>query len=268
MVQRGLEQKRVLLGKRPSMVGGKKMKTRVFQSVVGFIATCLMLGCGGGQPESNTEKLLSEEDENVDLYSHLTGIDDNTAVADDEDDEEQPEEASAPAPAGTTEEIIEGNEGAFQGTLVIAGKPIKGSYTVKAATASGDVIKKNVPSGEEIRLTPGMYDFIFTSPEITGSPELTLRDVEIPAGRRIKRDVKFPVGKITLVTGARCAKKSIKIKQKGATDWIKGKFYTCVQMTLQAGEYEAEVGGKKRGTPISGIQVYDGGIRDILIRNK
>ncbi|MCP4680306.1 MAG: hypothetical protein GY854_33415 [Deltaproteobacteria bacterium] len=244
------------------------MKTKMFKSVVGFIVACSMLGCGGSQPESNTEKLLDGEDENVDLYSHLTGIDDNTAVADDDEDEEQPEEAAAEAPADATEEIIEGNQGAFLGTLVIAGKPIKGSYTVKSATASGEVVKKNVPSGKEIRLDPGMYDFVFTSPEITGNPELTLRDVEIPSGRRIKRDVKFPVGKITLVTGARCAKKPIRIKQKGATDWIKGKFYTCVEMTLQAGEYEAEVGGKKRGTPISGIQVYDGGIRDILIRNK
>ena len=104
--------------------------------------------------------------------------------------------------------------------------------------------------------------------EPSPNPEMTLRDVEIPAGRRISRDVKLPVGKITLVTGGRCVKKPIKIKQKGASDWYKGKFYTCQQMTLMAGEYEAEVGAGRRGTPVSGIQVYDGGIRDVLIRPK
>jgi hypothetical protein len=113
-----------------------------------------------------------------------------------------------------------------------------------------------------------MYDFVFQTKSIVGEPEYTLRDVKIEAGRRVRREVKIPTGQITLVTGARCARKPLKIKLKGATDWYKGNFSTCKPITLMAGEYDAEVGGGKRAIPISGIQVYDGGIRDVLIRGK
>ncbi len=242
------------------------MNKALFNIIMGLVASALALGCGGSERESNTAKLLEGEDDNVDLYSHLTGIDDSTPVEVEEDEQpEQPTQA-ADTSASSEGESIGGGQGAFYGRLVIAGQEMKGSYTVKRATASGDIVKEDVPAGTEIKLDPGMYDFVFTTDEVVGNPELVLRDVEIPAGRRIKRDVKMPVGKITLVTGARCAKKAIRLRPKGATEWYEGKFYTCVEMTLRAGEYEAEMGGKKRGTPISGIQVYDGGIRDILIR--
>ncbi|HUT79250.1 MAG TPA: hypothetical protein VM285_16240, partial [Polyangia bacterium] len=81
------------------------------------------------------------------------------------------------------------------------------------------------------------------------------------------REVKYKVGQITLVTGANCQKKPIQIRRKGATDWLPGKFSTCVSIILESGDYDAQMGGKG-GIPISGIQVYDGGIREILIRKQ
>jgi hypothetical protein len=245
------------------------MKMKLFHILIGVTAAALMLGCGGKQRESNTEKLLEGEPD-VDLYSHLTGIDDSTPVkVEKEPEPERPQKVEPEKSAETeTSDNIGGSQGAFLPRLVLNGQETPGTYTVKRATMSGEIVKDKVPMGQEVRVDPGVYDIEISTDAVVGAAKLTLRDVEIEAGRRIKRDVKFPVGKITLVTGGHCVKKPIKIKEKGATDWYPGKFYTCQEITLMAGEYEAEMGGGKRGTPISGIKVYDGGIRDILIRPK
>ncbi|MCP4600213.1 MAG: hypothetical protein GY847_06705 [Proteobacteria bacterium] len=245
------------------------MKAKWFHIGMGLIIGGLLLGCAGKQKRSNTAKLLEGVDGETDLVSDLTGIDDTTAVKEEKpEEEERPGGKLSETPGESDGESIGGSQGAFLAKLMIAGKEMKGSYTVKRASLSNEVVKSDVPTGQDLKLAPGNYDFIFTTSEVVGNPKLTLRDLEILAGRRIKRDVKMPVGKITLVTGARCAKKPVRIKPKGASEWYQGKFYTCVEITLMAGEYEAEMGGKKRGTPISGIQVYDGGIREILIRKQ
>ncbi len=245
------------------------MKKKHFHIVLGLLAGIFVLSCAGKQ-KSQTEMLLEGMDDDVDLVSDLTGIDENSNVPMEQDEDDEAPSSDVPeTPTEGAGDMIGGSRGAFVGRLVIAGQDINGRYTVKRATVSNEIVKENVPAGSEIKLDPGRYDFIFTTDEVLGSPELTLRDVEIEAGRRIKRDVKMPVGQITLKTGAKCSKKPIKIKPKGATDWYKGKFYTCVPIKLMAGNYEAEMkSGKKGGTPISGIQVYDGGIREILIRNQ
>ncbi|MDJ0766587.1 MAG: hypothetical protein QNJ97_26675 [Myxococcota bacterium] len=245
------------------------MKTKLMGIAVGLLAGAVLLGCAKKRPESRTARLL-EGEQDVDLYEHLTGIDDSSSVAVEKDpDAERPQEAvSDYAEENIDGEAIGGGRGAFVARLLVNGKEVKGSFTVTRSSGSGEVVKQDIPTGKEIRLDPGYYDITFTTGKIVGNPKLTQRDVEIPAGQRIKRDVKFPVGKITLVTGGRCVKKPIRIREQGATDWYKGKFYTCVEMSLMAGQYEAEMGTGKRGTPISGIQVYDGGIRDVLIRPK
>ncbi len=156
------------------------------------------------------------------------------------------------------------HQGSFLPVIKIFGEPAKGTYSVKTVSASPTVVMENVPTGVETKIDPGTYDFIFTTEAVAGNPELTLREVEIPSGRRAKRDVKFKVGKITLVTGARCTKSALKIRRKGASDWMPGKYFTCREILLMSGEYDA-LRGK---TPNSGIQVYDGGIREILIRKK
>ena len=56
----------------------------------------------------------------------------------------------------------------------------------------------------------------------------------------------------------------IRIKEKGSENWLPGKFFTCQEIILPAGYYDAERGS----TPISGIQVYDGGIQQVMIRPK
>ena len=208
------------------------------------------------------EKGLAKVDENVDPVSHLVGDVGPGEIV--EDKVEQPSDSVEESTPDVSGDVIEGHQGAFLPVIKIFGEPVKGTYTVKTATASADIVKENVPTGVETKFDPGTYDFIFTTEAVAGKPELTMREVEIPSGRRVKRDVKFKVGKITLVTGARCAKSAIKIKRKGATDWMPGKYFTCKEILLMSGEYDA-LRGK---TPISGIQVYDGGIREILIRKK
>lgn len=243
------------------------MKTLLNRFTWTLVVSVALWGCGGSQNDSSTEKILSDEDD-VDLVAHLTGIDDQTAVpAVQEESAEKPIEENAPASVAKSD-YIGGKQGAFLGNLMLDGQSAKGSYSVRSASNSGEVIKQNIPVGTEVRLDPGFYDFAFTTPKVVGAPEFMLRDVKIEAGQRTKKDVKMPVGKITLVTGQKCARKPIKIKEKGATDWYKGKFFTCVEMTLMAGEYEAEMGTKKKSVPISGIQVYDGGTRDVLIHNQ
>ncbi len=244
------------------------MKSSVFFVATLLVAAVLIAGCDKNKKKSNTADLVANQ-EDVDLTEFVTGIDDTTEVAPvEEDDHTQMAGPADEGSEGDDEDMIGGSQGAFLGRLFLNGKETDGHYTVKEATVDGNVVHKDIKAGQEVMLNPGTYDFVFVTKDVVGKPEFTLRDVEIPAGRRIKRDVKMPVGQITLVTGGRCQKKPIKIKQDGATEWIKGKFHTCVAMTLLAGTYEAQLGSGNRAIPISGIQVYDGGIRDVLIRNK
>ena len=250
-------------------VGREVMTNKYVVILIGLLIGAMAIGCGGAKKQSNTEKLLEDVDDDVNLVSEFTGIDDDTNVPVEKDREEQPsayESSARPPKAG--EEEIGGNKGAFIGKLQIAGEPVNGTITVKKADTSGTVVVDNAGTGSEITLDPGYYDFVFTSDAVVGSPELTLRDVQIEKGRRITRDVKMPVGQINLVTGKNCKKKPIKIRSKGSSEWYEGNFFTCVPMKLMAGEYEADIGTKKKSIPLSGIQVYDGGVRDIMIRNQ
>jgi hypothetical protein len=236
---------------------------------VGLMVSILAMGCGGKEKTRTAQLVENEQD--VDLYAHLTGIDDSTKVQVEADETEQPANANTMKQelgAEKDENYIGGSQGAFHPTLTLNGKEAKGSYTVRRADNTGEVVKENLPANREVRLDPGRYDMVFTTPKIVGSPEFTLRDVEIEAGRRLKQEVRIPVGEITLVTGARCQTKPVKIRLKGASDWYPGKFYTCKPLTLMAGEYDAEMKQGRATIPISGIQVYDGGIRNVPIYRK
>ena len=233
------------------------------------LACAILSAVGCGKEEKSTTDKLLEGQEDVDLVADLTGINENTHVAVEKDDEEQPSAGeSAAASTAKDDNYIGGSQGAFVGIMKLGEKEVKGTFNVLKADASGETVTKGAKAGKEIRLDPGKYDFVFSTPSIVGEPEFTLRDVEIEAGRRLKRDVNVPVGKITLVTGAKCVRKKIKIRLKGASDWYKGNFSTCQELTLMAGEYDAMMGDGRKGTTISGIQVYDGGVRDILIRQQ
>ncbi len=238
------------------------MKTKLIPILVVLLVAALAVACGGDQKKSINQRGLEGVSDDVDPVAHLVGDVEPEHIED--DTEEQPSDTVATPTSSGEGDAIEGSEGAFLPTLFVLNEIVKGTYKVVTADESSTVVKENLITGEEVRLPPGTYDIAFTSDKVAGALPLTLRGVEIPMGRRIKRDVKYKVGKITLVTGARCAKSAMKIKQKGATDWLPGKFFTCKEIILPSGEYEA-LRGK---TPISGIQVYDGGIREILIRKK
>lgn len=230
----------------------------------------MLVGSCGGDQKSRTAGLV-EGEKDPDLVAELTGIDDQTYVEpakQDVEEEEQPSSELANPSAGKDEDNIGGSQGAFNAKMFINGEETKGTYTIRKATNEGEIVRENVRTGTDVALPPGLYDMTFQTKDIVGNPEFPLRDVEIEKGRRSRRDVKIPVGKITLTTGKNCARKPLRIKLKGATEWYKGSFSTCKPLTLMAGEYDAEVGPPNRGTPVSGIQVYDGGVRDVLIRSK
>ena len=229
-----------------------------------FLALALAFGCASKQ-KSTTKQLLDEEDDDVDLVAELTGIDDDTPVPMEPDEPEQPANL-AEEPLGEDEDFIGGDNGAFVGTIHVSGTEVPGTYDVRTATESTLTVKKAVKTGDEVTLAPGMYDISFSANTVAGRPEISLRDVKIIAGRRLRKEVKMPVGEITLVTGARCQRKAIKIKPAEADDWYGGKYFTCEPILLMAGEYEAELAGKRERTPIKGIQVYEGSVRNILIQ--
>jgi hypothetical protein len=226
---------------------------------IGFVAAC-----GGGQGQTLKDRELESVDTEGSVVDSIVGSVTPVTVA--EDKPEQPTEGPV-TPIAADQDAIDGPQGAFVAKIIVQNKEVAGTFKVLTATASPEIVRENVAAGTEIRLDPGLYDFIFITEAVAGGGESTLRGVEIEAGRRTKREVKYKVGQITLVTGASCQKKPIQIRKKGATDWLPGKFSTCVPIILESGDYDAQMGGKG-GIPISGIQVYDGGIREILIRKQ
>jgi hypothetical protein len=243
-----------------------KSNRTIFITLLAVIFIAGFAGCGGKQKETTLkDRTMSQVSDDYDPLTAVLGENPELDTAHVEEDEQTEQMAAAEAPMAEDEDYIGGTMGVFAPEVTINGEPVHATYTVKEATVQGTVVKENVKSGVETELPPGTYDITFKTKKVAGNQELTLRNVEIIQGRRLKRKVKFPVGKITLVTsGGRCVKKKIKIRKKGATDWIPGKFYTCKEIFLMAGEYEAD----QNGTPISGIQVYDGGTRNIVIHKK
>jgi hypothetical protein len=242
------------------------MKMKPYYVVIGLLAMALVLGCASKQ-KSTTDRLLDDEKDDVDLVAELTGIDDDTPVPMEPDEEEQPAN-HAEEPLSKDEDFIGGTDGAFVGKILISGAEAPGTYDVRTATESALTVQQGVKAGTEITLAPGMYDFSFSANTVAGRPEVSLRDVEIVAGRRLRKEVKIPVGEITLVTGSRCQKTAIRIKPADSPDWYGGKYFTCVPILLMAGEYEAELSNKRERTPIKGIQVYDGSVRNIMIHSQ
>ncbi|MFO8073968.1 MAG: hypothetical protein R6V85_19065 [Polyangia bacterium] len=242
------------------------MKSSLVSLSAALAAALVALGCGGAQEEKTMkDRMLEEEDEGGDLVDNLIG---DVQPVEMEEEEEQPAEEPSEKPGVPEEDIIEGTQGALLAKIVVQGEEVDGTLTIKTAEANPVVVEENVPAGAEIRLDPGTYDVVVDTDAVSGNSQLTLRDLEIPSGRRIRREVKYKVGEIKLVTGRRCVKKPIRLKPKGATEWMDEKFKTCVPIILRAGEYEGEMGAGRHGTPISGIKVYDGGKREILIRKQ
>lgn len=243
------------------------MNVKPVRLTLSVLVCVFALGCGSSKPKPVTAELLEDEPEDIDLVAHLTGIDESTPVTVEEDSKQQQQVEQVPEDDPAAGEYIGGSMGVFVGTLKLVGEPIDGRITIKRTDADGTVVKDGIASGSEVRLEPGTYDIAYTTDELVGDSELSLRDVEIKAGRKLLRDLKVPAGEITLVTpGKGCKRIAIKIKPKGATDWYPGNYYTCKPLKLLAGEYEAEYAKTKAGTTIKGIQVYDGGKRDITIR--
>ncbi len=244
------------------------MNKKPVRLTLSVLVCAFALGCGGSRgKEPVTAKLLEDEPKDVDLVAHLTGIDETTPVEVEQEPEQAQPVEQVPEDDPAAGEHVGGSMGVFVGTLKLVGEPIDGEITIKTADSQGTVVKEGVDSGSEVRLAPGVYDIVFTTKKLIGDPELSLRDVEITAGRKLTRDLKVPAGEITLVTpGKGCKRIAVRIKPKGATDWYPGKQYTCKPIKLLAGEYEAEYAKGKGGTLIKGIQVYDGGKRDITIR--
>jgi len=220
-----------------------------------------VFACGGPE-KSRTERAIENMPDDVDPVSAAVG--EVNAVPVEDEKAEKPSEAPVAPEPESAGDVIEGTQGAFIATIKVLGKEEPGTYRVLTATSDPVVVKEGLSTGVQVLLDPGTYDFEFSTPAIAGGKKHTLTGVEIPMGRLIKREVKIQAGRLTLVTGGRCTKSAIRIKEKGSENWLPGKFFTCQELVLPAGYYDAERGS----TPISGIQVYDGGIQQVLIRPK
>jgi hypothetical protein len=239
------------------------MKRRIAVLALGFAVLSLAaVACGPKKQPTLKDRALANVGEDVDPVSHLVG--DVAPVPVEQDQAEKPSETAVAPETESDGDNIGGTQGAFYATITVLGQQVEGTFRVLTATEDPQVVKEGLKTGEDVMLDPGNYDFEFMTPAVAGEGKKTLSTVTIPAGRRVKRDVKFPAGKLTLVTGAKCAKAPIKIKEKGSENWLPGKFFTCQEIILPAGYYDAERGS----TPISGIQVYDGGIQQVMIRPK
>ncbi|MBN2804115.1 MAG: hypothetical protein JXR91_13560 [Deltaproteobacteria bacterium] len=237
------------------------MKNRKMRT--SFLAILLLLaGCGAKNEQSLKDRTMANTPDN---YTPITAILGENPDLDTEsiDTDTAQEQIADDAPVSNDKDYVGGTMALFLPTVMANGVEIKATYTITTADANASVVMSDVKSGKEVEISPGVYDITFTTKEIAGNPETTLRGVELLVGRRLSRNVKFPVGEITLVTGGKgCATAAIKIKVKGATDWLPGKYSTCKPIKLMAGEYEAKQGV----TEISGITVYDGGTRKVTIR--
>jgi len=228
----------------------------------------IVLGLGvaavacGAPEKSRTERAIETMSDDVDPVSAAVG--DVAPAPVEQEVAEKPSEAPVAPEPDSAGDVIEGTQGAFIATIKVLGKEEPGTYRVLTATADPVVVKEGLKTGEEVLLEPGTYDFEFLTPAVAGGKPMTLTGVQIQMGRRVKREVKVQAGRLTLVTGGKCAKSSIRIKEKGSENWLPGKYFTCQEIVLPAGYYDAERGS----TPISGIQVYDGGIQQVLIRHK
>ncbi|MBN2717964.1 MAG: hypothetical protein JXX14_19095 [Deltaproteobacteria bacterium] len=239
----------------------------VLSLLLGFI--CLT-GCGGADVSSESslkERSLAGTPDNYDPMAAILGDnpDLDLAAVEAEENPQQQDQMVDSGPVESDKDYIGGTMAVFLPTVTANGEEIRATYKVMTADANATVVMDNVKSGVETEIAPGTYDITFTTNKIAGNPELALRGIELSQGRRLTRNVKFPVGEITLDTpGNGCKRGAIKIRQKGATDWMPGKFSTCTPIKLMAGEYEAKQGSIE----ISGIQVYDGGTRTVSIRKQ
>jgi len=232
------------------------------------VGLAIILGLGfvvvacGAPEKSRTERAIETMADDVDPVTAAVG--DVTPAPVEQEVVEKPSEAPVAPEPDSAGEMIEGTQGAFIATIKVLGKEEPGTYRVLTATADPVVVKEGLKTGEEVLLEPGTYDFEFHTPAVAGGKPMTLTGVQIQMGRRVKREVKVQAGRLTLVTGGKCTKSAIRIKEKGSENWLPGKYFTCQEIVLPAGYYDAERGS----TPISGIQVYDGGIQQVLIRPK
>jgi len=237
------------------------MRIRIIALAVVAGLSFAAAGCGGPE-KSRTERAIETMPDDIDPVSAAVG--EVKPVPVEEEKVEKPSEVPVAPETESAGDVIDGTQGAFVGTIKVLGKEEPGTFRVLTATDNPVVVKEGLKAGEEVRLEPGTYDFEFSTPSVAGGRTFTLTGVEIPMGRLVKRELKIQAGRLTLVTGGHCVKSSIRIKEKGGENWLPGKFFTCQEIVLPAGYYDAERGT----TPISGIQVYDGGIQQVLIRPK
>jgi len=189
-----------------------------------------------------------------------------------------PSAEEADKPAAPAEPV------ASTGTLLVkllAGKKEgEGTITVMTAEVDSKVVAENVPSGQVIELEPGDYDVKAVFTAAIDHPVAELRDVTIAAGEQTDREIKFPVGEITLLAhrGRSALKAKVKIrKQMEGMDtgikknvepepWFETMANTHEPFLISAGKYECEVQlSRKKGYLVKGITVYEGGVHKIPI---
>lgn len=189
---------------------------------------------------------------------------------------------TAPAVPAESEAVSPAKAPSGPGTMTIklfAGKKeAEGLITVLTYEADPKTVVEDQPSSRPIEVPAGEYFVKATFTTAVDHPVLELREVKVEPGEDLVREIKFPVGEVTLQTfrGGSQIKTKVKLRRQVETKrssetkdepWFETLAPTHEPVLISPGVYECEVqlGGKK-GFRIKGITVYDGGIHKIPLK--
>jgi len=187
-----------------------------------------------------------------------TGPDENTDKAPPQEEIEEKEEEAVPA-----EPVL------VTVVLKIPGKgEVDGTFTITSIEDEGVQVATDRKAGTTVEIKPGFYNISAKTPHVLGSPVVTIEEEDVPAGvEEVKKVVEFPVGTVNLRTmkRGRCRPMGLSLRQ-GDGDWIEPKsLKTCQDVTLMAGQWEAEIHLDKKHAFAVEFYVNEGGSSSIPV---
>jgi hypothetical protein len=166
------------------------------------------------------------------------------------DPEPEPEPEPEPAASGP---------GRIHIKVLASGQPASGHVRILTADVDPQIVDEG-PASQTFDLSSGSYDVEVRMDETLDRPEKRLRDVRIPVGDTVEREVNFPVGTIKLQPrrGRGAIRSKVRWRYAGGGDWFEGTSNTGEDLTLSCGRYDAEITVNRTAIVISDVQVYEG----------
>jgi len=153
--------------------------------------------------------------------------------------------------------------------LKIPGKgEVDGTFTITSIEDEGVQVATDKKAGTAVELKPGFYNISAKTRLVLGSPVVTIEEEDVPAGvEEVKKVVEFPVGTVNLRTmkRGRCQPMGLSLRQ-GDGEWIEPKsLKTCQDVTIMAGQWEAEIHLDKKHAFAVEFYVNEGGSSSIPV---